>query len=418
MSTSKRGRAHGTVALTAGSAVNGLLAYVFYALATRHLGADAAAPVSVLWTYWSFAGAALTFPLQHWITRSVAAHHGDGAVRSALPAVVGIVVAASGVAGVLAWLARDALFSRADLWFPGLVAWVTLGSAFVGVVRGGLAAQLRFGSVGLALAAENAVRCAAAAVLVVAAVRSPVGFGLCLALGSLVGLLWPSSFRFSRDPGGAAGSGTSSPFGFLSGAAGGQLLGQALLTGGPVVLALGGGTPAEVTALFAALALFRAPYTLALGLVSQLTGKLTRLVVEGNRSAMRRLRIGVGAGTVAAALLAAGVGALAGPMLVRLVFGDQVRIGAPASSLVAAGSALALGNLVLTVATMARNRSHASAAAWVVGAVGAAVVYAVQGPAPLARVCWAFVAAEALAFAALLTVDVRSSRSGDGPLLQ
>jgi O-antigen/teichoic acid export membrane protein len=152
--------------------------------------------------------------------------------------------------------------------------------------------------------------------------------------------------------------------------------------------------------------------------VSQLTGKLTRLVVEGNRSAMRRLRIGVGAGTVAAALLAAGVGALAGPMLVRLVFGDQVRIGAPASSLVAAGSALALGNLVLTVATMARNRSHASAAAWVVGAVGAAVVYAVQGPAPLARVCWAFVAAEALAFAALLTVDVRSSRSGDGPLLQ
>jgi len=29
-----------------------------------------------------------------------------------------------------------------------------------------------------------------------------------------------------------------------------------------------------VTALFAALALFRAPYTLALGLVSQLTGRL------------------------------------------------------------------------------------------------------------------------------------------------
>jgi hypothetical protein len=411
VSRSNSGRS--TTALAIGSAVNGLLAYVFYALATRHLGAAAAAPVSVLWTYWSFAGAALTFPLQHWVARSGAAHGGERAVRAALPAVTGVVLAASLVAGVLAWLARDALFSRADLWFPALVAWVTLGSAFIGVVRGGLAARLRFGSVGLALAAENAVRCAAAAVLVVAAVRSPVGFGLCLALGSLVGLLWPSSFRFSRDPSAAVG-GTESPFGFLSGAAGGQLLGQALLTGGPVVLALGGGNPAEVTALFAALALFRAPYTLALGLVSQLTGKLTRLVVEGNRSAMRRLRIGVGAGTVAAALLAAGVGALGGPV----VFGDQVQIGALASSLVAAGSALALGNLVLTIATMARNRSGASAAAWVVGAAGAAVVYAMQGTAPLTRVCWAFVAAEALAFAALLTVDVRSSRLGDGPRRQ
>ncbi len=55
----------------------------------------------------------------------------------------------------------------------------------------------------------------------------------------------------------------------------GQLLGQVVLTGGPVLLAAAGGAPAEVTALFAGLALFRAPYTLALGLVSQLTERLT-----------------------------------------------------------------------------------------------------------------------------------------------
>jgi len=68
------GRARDTTALGAGSLVTGLLAYVFFALSTRSLGASAAAPVSVLWTYWSFAAAALTFPLQHWIARSVGTH--------------------------------------------------------------------------------------------------------------------------------------------------------------------------------------------------------------------------------------------------------------------------------------------------------------------------------------------------------
>jgi hypothetical protein len=38
------------------------------------------------------------------------------------------------------------------------------------------------------------------------------------------------------------------------------------------------GAPNEVTALFAALALFRAPYTLGIGVVSQVTGYITALV--------------------------------------------------------------------------------------------------------------------------------------------
>ena len=53
------------------------------------------------------------------------------------------------------------------------------------------------------------------------------------------------------------------------------MIGQAVLTGGPVVLALAGGSARDITALFAGLALFRAPYIVALGLVSQLTGRFT-----------------------------------------------------------------------------------------------------------------------------------------------
>ncbi|MGI8435016.1 MAG: hypothetical protein ACR2LE_09835, partial [Nocardioidaceae bacterium] len=263
-----RVRASSTTALALGSAANGLLAYVFYALVTRHLGATASAPVSVLWTYWSFAAAALTFPLQHWIARSVAAHAGEAMVRAGLPSVVAAVVAAGVAAGLLGWWGRNALFSRGDLWFPLLVGWVTLGAGFTGVVRGGLSARHRFGAVALALAAENALRCAAAVGLIVVGSRAPLLFGACLAAGSLVGLAWPGSFRFSS--GGSQGDGSdgggttaapSAALAFLGGAAGGQVIAQAVLTGGPVVLALSGGTAAQVTALFAGLALFRAPYT-------------------------------------------------------------------------------------------------------------------------------------------------------------
>ena len=53
-----------------------------------------------------------------------------------------------------------------------------------------------------------------------------------------------------------------------------QLIGQVVLTGRRSC-ALAGGAPGEVTTLFAALALFRAPYMLALGMVAQLTTRVT-----------------------------------------------------------------------------------------------------------------------------------------------
>ena len=105
-------------ALALGSAISGLLAYAVFVLITRGLGADAAAPVSVVWTYWAFAGAAFTFPLQHWITRSVVAGR-EGAVRRAAPRVWLVVCAAALVLGGLAWLVRDDLFHRYGPVVPG-----------------------------------------------------------------------------------------------------------------------------------------------------------------------------------------------------------------------------------------------------------------------------------------------------------
>jgi len=102
MSTGRSRRTRDATALATGSALSGLLAYVFFAATTRALGAQAAGPVSVLWSYWTFAGAALTFPVQHWIARTVAAH-GEGAVRSAARSLGVVTGTAAAVLTVLAW---------------------------------------------------------------------------------------------------------------------------------------------------------------------------------------------------------------------------------------------------------------------------------------------------------------------------
>ena len=75
--------------LAAGSVLAGVLAYAFFAASTRALGAADAAPVAVLWSYWGFAAAGLTFPVQHWITRT-AATAGEYAVRAAWEPIGGI----------------------------------------------------------------------------------------------------------------------------------------------------------------------------------------------------------------------------------------------------------------------------------------------------------------------------------------
>lgn len=402
-----RVRARNTVILAAGSAASGVLVYVFFALTARHLGAGPSAPVSVLWTYWSFAAAALTFPIQHWITRSVAAYGGQGQVRGGLVRLSLVMLAVSAAAGLLAWLVRDQLFHRDDLWFPALVAAMTFGSAAVGVSRGGLASRRQFGRLSVAIAGENALRCVGAVALIASHERSAVAFGLVLLGGQLVVFAWPSALRYSR---GVERQPTGSPVAFLGGSAVGQLLGQTVLTGGPVLLSLLGGAPSDVTALFAGLAIFRTPYILALGVVPPLTIRLTALVVERNQAALRRIRWILLTALVTASVPVAGLAAWLGPDVLTLIFGKNVVLGRGPTTVVALGSLLAMANLVFTLIVMAQNRAQAVARAWLIGVVAVAPVLALTSSSPLGRTCAAFLVAEAVAFVALVIEERSGTR--------
>ena len=391
-------------ALGAGSAANGVLAYVFFVIVTRALGAEAAAPVSILWVWWSFAAAALTFPLQHWLSRSVTVHAGEGPVRRVLPGVVSLVLLVAAAGTLLSWLFRDLLFGVGGVSFPLLIAATTVGSGALGVVRGVLTARGRLGAVGASLTAENGLRCVAAAALAVAGVDDPRWYGLALVVGYAATLaLFPDALRLRADGHGEP----EGPFAFLGGAAAGQVVAQAVLTGGPVVLAAAGGAPAEVTALFAALAVFRAPYTLALGLVSPLTARLTELVVGGRDDELRRFRLGVLGATLATLAVGVPLAALLGPWLLDLVF--AVHPGRLETALVCAGTVPAVANLVLATTVLARGGTGRLALAWLGALVPGALVFVLVRD-DLLRTVWAFWTVETAAFCLLLLADVRGRR--------
>ncbi len=395
-----------TSALAVGSVVTGVLAYVFFAVTTRALGPETAAPVSVLWTYWSFSAAAMTFPLQHWIARTAAAHRDESDVRSALPRLISVVLFTALLIGLVSWVAREQLFHRDGLAFPSLMAAVTLGAGVLGVSRGTLTARRRFRTLAAALVAENALRCLTAVLLVLADVHHPVAYGAALLVGYVVVLASPASLRLRRS---ADRLGSAPSLRSLRGASGGQLLAQIVLTGAPVLLALAGGMPVDVTAMFAGLALFRAPYVVVLGLVSQLTGLLTTWVVQDRRSSLDHARRLVAGLTVAAAAFAAVLGSTVGPALVRLIFGSEVRLEPLHTMLLAIGNAVALGSLVLTILVLARDRSAGVARAWLIACLVAGVFFTMAGGDSLDRACWTFALAQGAALLVLLVEEYRAA---------
>ena len=398
--------------LALGSVVSGLLAYVLFVMVTRGLGAEAAAPVSVLWTQWAFAGAAFVFPIQHWITRTLTADH-EGVVRRAAPQVSLVVVAIAVVLGALSWLAREDLFHRGDAWFPVMIALTTVSSAVIGVTRGGLGGRGRFSAVAWSLVAENALRCVLVAGLLVAGVRNPVAHGLALVAGGLVVVLWPSALRYARSVGDAEDEG-SGPLAFLSGAAVAQLVAQVVLTGAPVLLPLAGGAPHEVTSMFAALALFRAPHLVAVGSVPQLTVRLTERSLAGQQAVLRALVRHLLWVTAVAVALAGAVTALIGPQVLRLVFGDTIEVSGPQAAVMAVGCTVAVANLVLMVVAIAEDRPASSARAWAVAVVAGALGFvALSGQDPVASSTGSFLVSEVTALLALTVVALRAGRVSD-----
>ncbi len=385
----------GTGWLTAGTVVNGVAAYVFITVGQRVLGAEAYAPVAVVWTSWTLVAAAVLVPVQH----LVIVRRASGQRFVAREVAVGVVVAAAVLAGVAAALG-ERLFTVSSPVPPIAVGIILVGSFALGIDRGRLAAAGDFRGLGLSLAVEGVVR------LVVLVPVVLLGGGtewvVVALLSALAALLVPS-----QQPRGLPTRGVRADLvdGVLFGA--GNALAVVVLAAGPVMLPLLGAPASQVTAFFLTVTLLRAPYLLLTGVSPRVSDALLRTRAAG--AAVVRPAV-VAATLVLGTILLGGLAVVVGPPLVAAVFGADAALDGVTTGLLAAAHVLALATLVLALVPVTVDRPHAVTRAW--GPAAAVwLVLAVGLPVDAVRaVAWAMVAAEALVASVLLVELVGWSR--------
>jgi lipopolysaccharide/colanic/teichoic acid biosynthesis glycosyltransferase len=397
-----RWRGDGTVDIVAGSIIAGVAAYAYEVAGGRVLGAHAFAPVSAFLTIHFLAFVVILLPLEQVVIRRLTVD----AARPAVPVgVFGVVTVAAAGGALAAWVGRGRLFDG-DAGYALLVAGTVVAHGVFAVARGHLAGRARYRSYGMVSGAAALVRLSVAGV-VLALAPSAVAFSAAMVAGPLVVLAW-RPFRESVDadpPGGRQPdvvdvAATESHL--LAGLMLASAASQALLLGGPVVAALLGAAPAEVSAIFVAFTVFRAPLTLGYNLVARLlppftaaaeAGRTERLAAWGRNIALAAVTLAAG-GAVGAAWL--------GPALVEVVFGGDFRPAAAVAALIAAGVMLSGGALFVGQIHVAKGDAGRLADAWLLAVVVTGLALAVPLGDPATRVAVAFVAGESAALVGLV----------------
>lgn len=101
---------------------------------------------------------------------------------------------------------------------------------------------------------------------------------------------------------------------------------------------------------------------------------------------------------------------LAGPPLLRLIFGGDVILSSGDCILIAIASAVALANLVATVMLLAQERTLVLTVVWAIALIPGVLIYVSRsgsGSDPLTSVCWAFLVVETAAMLGLQWAEWR-----------
>jgi O-antigen/teichoic acid export membrane protein len=402
----------GTLAVGAGVLGLGLSSYGFLVLAGRGLGSERFAVLSVFWVIVYTVGPGLFVPLEQEVARAVAARRATGVGNREVVRTAGRValLAASVLTVALlvaAPLLRDKLFAGSSALLGALLLAVwALCAAHLS--RGAMAGTGRFGAYGAQLGTEATVRLVLCAALVAAGITVVLVYGIVLGLAVVVALVATvPALRGELPPGPRApASELSTNLGLLLTA---SLLSQAVANAGPVVVQLADPDDAAAAGRFlAAFVVARVPLFLFASVQAALLPRLTTLAAQGEltgfRRALRRILVvvvGVGAVGVLGSLTV-------GPEAVRLFFGDDFALARTEMALLALGAGLFMVATVLAQACLALGRHASTVIGWAAGAAALAVATALV-PGAVSRATWGFVAAAAVAGAALAVLVRRDS---------
>ena len=395
-------RGTGTAYMIVGTLIAAIAAYLFQLVVGRSLGPTEFAPITVLWTIQFLVFTTVFVPMEQLTIRRLSAQEPSGGPWKLF---VGVIIASLVLTTAFAIATRQRLLAGGWVYIPILVILITAYGGFA-LGRGVLAGHRRFKEYGLSTMAESALRLALA-IAVLALGMGTIGVAWTLVAGPFVILGW-RPFRHDGPGDGLAvmpGAGQA-----LATFIGANAASQTIVAAGPLVVGAIGAGPADVSIFFETFLLFRAPLTLAYGLIARVLPPFTAMVERGERSTLRRwaARLGlVGAATAASAYV---FGRVVGPSAVAVLLGAEYRPPALIAGYASAGVAIATIALFAQQILIAQKATGALAASWFSGLVAAAVTVWLSTGAEGARVGAGFLAGETVAFALIVASVVWVSR--------
>jgi hypothetical protein len=377
----------GTPMMVTGAIAGGLAAYLFHALGGRALGADAFAPIGVMWTGAFIIVAVLYIPLEQWVTREVTEGRNplSGGWRLVLT-VTGVAVATASVA--TGWT-LSTLTDQTAIHVVQMVILI-LGYGCFWIGKGMLQGRGLYSRVGWMLCAEGLVRLAVQWA-VIGAGGGAVGLGWAMAAAPWVVFLLGFWRRTVLDHPSAPGRVFMQQYVVGSAAA------HLLVAGGPLAVPYLGGTAAEVSLVFIVFVLFRAPLTLMYSLQGRILPPIVKMYGRGEGASLRRLGMKLWAGSAGLAVVGGLLGYLVGPLLVELLMGTSFMPDPAVAGLVAAGTVMAAGVQLIAQILVAGSRTGRLATAWVAGLAAAGVVTWLNRSGPMLAVTTGFCVGEAVA---------------------
>ncbi len=392
-------RSDGTLDIVLGSLVAGLGGYAYQFIGGRSLGEDGFAPIGVLLTAHFLAFVIVLMPIEQFVIRRLTIGYRGWVVPGRA---IALVVSTGAAAAFVVSVAGDDYFtSRRE--FVMFVLLTVLVHFFFAVGRGYLAGFRRFRAYGYASASASLLRVVIAIGVAVIA-PTVTGFAWAHIIGPLVIFFWrpwrtpDTGSRLTEEE-----AADSSERGLLAGLVLAAAASQALLLAGPLVASRLGATAAEFSITYATLLIARAPLTLGYNLIARILPPFTEMAARGERRELRAWARGIAIASVLLSGVGAAVGAVLGPLLVSVAFGDGFAPTPLVAAIAGAGVVLAAGGLFIGQILVARGQSLRLAIAWAVAVTGAVALVLIPFGDPVFHVVVAFLGGEAIALVALVT---------------
>jgi O-antigen/teichoic acid export membrane protein len=388
-----------------GTVVSAVGAYLFQVIGGRALGAEAFAPVSVMWTLLFLGFTVFILPVEQMVIRRLVLRHGSSRpLAGAGRVIVAVIGAATLVAVGFAVLARDSLLNGDPGYVPVAGAMFIVYGIFA-VARGHLAGSHRFLEYGFVVGLDAIGKVVAAAVVAFAG-WGPVALTWALIVSPLVVLVVRPFRRVSvADTGPESAPDTDT--GFIGGFLIANAASQTVLAAGPLVVGALGSSAGAVSVFFVTTTLFRGPMSASYNLIARVLPVATRRAAAGEDSVLDRWVTRLLVGGLGLGVIVGAVGALFGPAVVGALYGLEFKPDAALAGLAAAGVIAGMAGLVTTQILVARGHTSLMAVVWLIALVVAALTMVLVPGSPSIRVAAAFCVSETAALAGLSAAALR-----------